>query len=364
MLLHVDMSGPRAAAFDAAPAALVAAIAADHAGLAKPERVGRVVEDWGRDLIGGWNAHDWIGAPQRIGAKIAALIGAQPHEVIVADSVTINLFKLILGILSSRFKARATLEAENLVLRQQVNVLRRRTPKRPHLNNTDRFLFVWLYRWFPSVLEVVAIVRPETIIRWHRAGFRAHWRWRSRNRVGRPKVSAELRTLIGEMSRANALWGAPRIHGELLKLGFEVAQSTVARYMCRHSRPPSQGWRTFLSNQVDGIAAIDLFVLPTIAFQILYGLVIVRHGRRLWVSFGLTANPTGDWISRQVTEAFPWDHAPRYLIRDRDTSYGPVFLQRIRAWAFGTIRSHPDRPGRMLTLRDSSARSAANVSTT
>ena len=118
-----------------------------------------------------------------------------------------DLFKLILGILVSRFKARATLEAENLVLRHQVNVLRRRTPKRPHLNNADRFLFVWLYRWFPSVLEVVAIVRPETIIRWHRAGFRAYWRWRSRNRVGRPKVSAELRTLIGEMSRANAFWG-------------------------------------------------------------------------------------------------------------------------------------------------------------
>ena len=173
-----------------------------------------------------------------------------------------DLFRLILGILASRFKARATLEAENLVLRQQLNVLRRRTPKRPQLNNTDRLLFVWLYRWFPSVLEVVAIVRPETVIRWHRAGFRAYWRWRSRNRVGRPKVSAELRTLIGEMSRANPLWGAPRIHGELLKLGFVVAQSTVARYMCRHSRPPSQGWRTFLSNHVDGIAAIDLFVLP------------------------------------------------------------------------------------------------------
>src|ERR1700757_5181335 len=197
-----------------------------------------------------------------------------------------DLFKLILGILASRFKARATLEAENLVLRQQVNVLRRRTPKRPHLNNTDRFLFVWLYRWFPSVLEVVAI-RPEIIIRWHRAGFRTYWRWRSRNRVGRPKVSAELRTLIGEMSRANALWGAPRIHGELLKLGFEVAQSMVARYMCRHSRPPSQGWRTFLSNHIDSTAAIDLFVLPTIAFEILYCLVIVRHGRRC-----VTANPT------------------------------------------------------------------------
>jgi hypothetical protein len=132
-----------------------------------------------------------------------------------------------------------------------------------------------------------------------------HWRWRSRNPVGRPKVSAELRRLIGEMSRANPLWGAPHIHGELLKLGFEVAQSTVARYMCRHSRPPSQGWRTFLSNHADGIAAVDLFVLPTIAFRILYCLVIIRHGRRIWLSFGVTENPTAEWISRQITEAFP-----------------------------------------------------------
>jgi transposase InsO family protein len=140
------------------------------------------------------------------------------------------------------------------------------------------------------------------------------------------------------MSRANPLWGAPRIHGELLKLGFEVAQSTVARYMCRHSRPTSQGWRTFLSNHADGIAAVDLFVLPTIAFRILYCLVIIRHGRRIWVSFGVTENPTAEWISRQITEAFPWDHAPRYLIRDRDTSYGAVFVRRLRAMG---IRDRP-----------------------
>ena len=182
-----------------------------------------------------------------------------------------DLLKLILGVLASLFKSRAKLvsraklEAEILILRQQIIVLRRRAPKRPHLNNTDRFLFVWLYHWFPSVLGAVAIVRPETIIRWHRAGFRAYWLWRSRNRVGRPKISAELRTLIDEMSRANPLWGAPHIHGELLKLGFEIARSTVARYMFRRS-PPSQGWRTFLSNHADGIAVIDLFVLPTIAF--------------------------------------------------------------------------------------------------
>src|ERR1700716_713242 len=186
-----------------------------------------------------------------------------------------DLLRLILAILASLFKSRAELEAENLVLRQQISVLRRRMPKRPALKNIDRLLFVWLYRWFPSTLGAVAIVRPETIIRWHRVGFRAYWRWRSRNPVGRPKISAELRALIGEMSRANSLWGAPRIHGELLKLGFEVAQSTVARYMCRRWQPPSQGWRTFVTNHAGGIAAVDLFVLPTIAFQTLYCLIIV-----------------------------------------------------------------------------------------
>jgi hypothetical protein len=132
------------------------------------------------------------------------------------------------------------------------------------------------------------------------------------------------------MSRANHLWGAPHIHGELRKLGFTIAQSTVARYMYR-SWPPSQGWRTFLTNHIDGIVAIDLFVLPTITFRLLYCLVILRHGRRLWVSFGVTTNPTAEWISRQITEAFPWDSAPRYLIRDRDTAYGPIFVQRLRA---------------------------------
>jgi hypothetical protein len=252
----------------------------------------------------------------------------------------IGLLQLTLHILASLFKSRARLEAEILVLRQQLNVLRRQVSTRPQLNNADRFLLVWLYRWFPSVIGAIEIVRPETIIRWHRAGFRAYWRWRSGNRVGRPRISAELRKLIGEMSRANHLWGAPHIHGELLKLGFTLAQSTVARYMHRGS--PSQGWRTFLTNHVDGIAAIDLFVLPTITFRMLYCLVILQHGRRLWVSFGVTANPTAEWISHQITEAFPWDSAPRYVIRDRDTAYGPIFVQRLRAMG---IRDRPIAPG-------------------
>src|SRR3979490_768141 len=200
---------------------------------------------------------------------------------------------------------------------------------------------------------MVAIVRPETIIRWHRAGFRAYWRWRSRNRVGRPKVSAELRTLIGEMSRANALWGAPRIHGELLKLGFEVAQSTVARYMCRHSRPPSQGWRTFLSNHVDGIAAIDLFVPPTIAFQ---NSVLSWHCAPRTTTLGVVWR---DGKPNRGVDLAPGHRGvpvgPRAAISHRGSRHlCPVFLPRIRAMG---IRDHPitpRSPGKMLTFRLSS----------
>jgi hypothetical protein len=146
--------------------------------------------------------------------------------------------------------------------------------------------------------------KPETIIRWHRVGFRAYWRWRSRNRVGRPNVSAELRALIGEMSRENPLWGAPRIHGELLKLGFDVAQSTVAKYMVRRRGPPSQGWKTFLWNHTPHIAAIVMFVVPTVGFNLLYGIVIMRLGRRRLMWANVTTNPTAEWIAQQLTEVF------------------------------------------------------------
>src|SRR5215510_1419515 len=252
-----------------------------------------------------------------------------------------DLLRLLLAVLASLFKSRAELEAEILVLRHQVNVLRRRMPKRPALTNIDRLVFVWLYRWFPSTIGALAIVRPETVIRWHRLGFRAYCRWRSRNRVGRPKISTELRALIREMSRANSLWGAPRIHGELLKLGFDVAQSTVAKYMVRRRGPPSQGWKTFLRNHVPHIGAIDLFVVPTVGFKLLYGLVIIRLQRRHLVWINVTANPTADWIARQITEAFPWDHAPRYLIRDRDASYGHAVTRRLAAMG---IRDRPTAP--------------------
>jgi transposase InsO family protein len=252
-----------------------------------------------------------------------------------------DVLRLLLAVLASLFKSRAELEAEILVLRQRVNVLRRRMPKRPALTNMDRLLFVWLYRWFPSTVDALGIVRPETVVRWHRLGFRAYWRWRSRSRVGRPKASTELRTLIRQMSRANPLWGAPRIHGELLKLGFDVAQSTVAKYMVRRRGPPSQGWKTFLRNHAPDIGAIDLFVVPTVGFRLLYGLVIITLRRRHLVWINVTANPTADWIARQITEAFPWEQAPRYLIRDRDASYGHAVTRRLAAMG---IRDRPTAP--------------------
>src|SRR3954454_5895342 len=193
-----------------------------------------------------------------------------------------ELFNLIKWILLDLFRSRGSLEAEVIALRQQLNVLRRNAPKRPALSMFDRLILVWLYRFAPSVLGSVAIVRPETIVRWHCAGFRILWRWKSRRRAGRPKVPLDVRRLIREMSLANPLWGAPRIHGELLKLGIDVGQTSVAKDMARRRRPPSQGWRTLLLNHADGIASIDLFVVPTISFRLLYGLLgffVFSHAR-------------------------------------------------------------------------------------
>ena len=213
-----------------------------------------------------------------------------------------------------------------------------------------------MYRWFPTILKVVTLVQPETLVRWHRAGFRRYWRWKSNSRGGRPRTEMELRALIRLMSTENQLWGAPRIHGELLKLGFSVAQSTVAKYMVKRRGPPSQGWRTFLRNHAPDIAAMDLFVVPTIGFKLLYGFVIVRIDRRDLVWVNVTTNPTAEWIARQITEAFPWDGAPGYMIRDRDRVYGAVVIRRLRAMGIrdkpiapaspwqngpGVIRSHP-----------------------
>jgi transposase InsO family protein len=240
-------------------------------------------------------------------------------------------YSLVWSVLVLLFRSRVSLEAEILILRHQLNIQQRHVPKRVAFTAVDRLIFVGLYRLVPNSLNALAIVRPDTVIRWHRAGFRLYWRWKSRRHCGRPTVSLEIRRLIREMSIANPLWGAPRIHGELLKLGIDVGQTSVAKYMARRRGPPSQGWKTCLRNHADGIVAMDLFVVPTISFRLLYGLLIMGHGRRqiLWV--GVTAHPTSEWIANQLTEACGWEQIPRCLIRDRDGAYGEIFLRRVRS---------------------------------
>jgi transposase InsO family protein len=252
------------------------------------------------------------------------------------------IIRLLLAALLSLFKSRRRLQSENLVLRHQINVLRRTAPKRARLIGIDRLLFVWLYSLCRDTLQSVVILRPETVVHWHRAGFRAYLRWKSYNRAGRPTVAKDVRDLIREISLANPLWGAPRIHGELLKLGIDVAQSTVSKYMAKRRRPQGQSWQAFLRNHAGGIASVDLFVVPTITFRLLYGFVVLRHRRRQILSFGVTTHPTAEWLARQISEAFPWDTVPRYLIRDRDSSYGGVFRRRLKAMG---IRDRPIAPG-------------------
>src|ERR1700676_3529013 len=253
----------------------------------------------------------------------------------------IGLLCFVLAALASPFKSKIRLEAENAALRHQLIVLRRKLRGRVKLANSDRWFFIQLYRWFPSILKVLTVIRPETLVRWHRAGFRSYWRWKSRSLGGRPQIDSDLRALIRRMSAENSLWGAPRIHGELLKLGFEVAQSSVAKYMVKRCGPPSQGWLTFLRNHAPSIAAMDLFVVRTVGFDLLYALVIVRLDRRDLVWINVTTNPTAEWVARQITEAFPWDGAPGYMIRDRDRIYGTVVTRRLRAMR---IRDKPIAP--------------------
>jgi transposase InsO family protein len=253
----------------------------------------------------------------------------------------IRLLCSVPGVWAASFKSKIRLEAENAVLRHQLIVLRRRLRGRVRLTNNDRWFFILLYRWCPSILQVLTIIRPETLINWHHSGFRCYWRWKSRSLGGRPQIEAGLRALIRQMSMENPLWGAPRIHGGLLKLGLEVAQSSVVKYMVKRRGPRGQGWLTFLRNHAPDIAAMDFFVVPTIGFDLLYAFVIVRLDRRDLVWINVTKNPTAEWVARQITEAFPWDGAPGYMIRDRDRIYGTIVTRRLRAMG---IRDKPTAP--------------------
>jgi hypothetical protein len=240
------------------------------------------------------------------------------------------ILHLLTTLVADLFKSRRRLEVENLFLRHQLNVALRRAPRRLRLRGSDRILLVWMTRLWPSLLGLAQIVQPDTILRWHRAGFRAYWRWKSQGRPGRPRIERELRDLIRRMSKENPLWGAPRIHGELLKLGFELAESTVSKYMIRRQGPPSQNWRAFLGNHADVIAAIDLCVVPTLTFERLFAFIVLGHGRRQLLWFAVTRNPTAEWLAQQIVEAFPWNTAPTYLLRDNDGAYGQAFTRCVR----------------------------------
>ena len=240
------------------------------------------------------------------------------------------------------FRSRGWLEAENLFLRHQLAIALRRAPPRLRLRVSDRALLVWITRIWPSLLDLTQVVEPETILRWHRSGFKAYWRWKSRKWAGRPKIDRCLRDLIQRMSEENPLWGASRIHGELLMLGFEAAQSTVSKYMVRRRRPPSKALKIFLRNHAEAIAAIDLCVVPTLTLDHLFAFLVVGHGRQQLPWFEVTRHPIAEWLARQITETFPWASTPFYLVRDNDRAYGHVFTCRVRAMG---IRDRPILPG-------------------
>ena len=244
------------------------------------------------------------------------------------------MFPIILSLFSSLrqgLRSRFALHAEILALRHQLLVLQRTSRGRKlRLNVADRVLWVWLSQLSGEWRSALLIIKPETVIAWHRRGFRLYWSWKSRHSHGRPSVSKEVIDLIRKMSLANPRWGAPRVHGELLKLGLKLAESTVAKYMVRHRKPPSQTWRAFLTNHATTLVSSDFFVVPTVFFRVLFVFVILSHDRRRVVHIAVTEHPTSEWVSRQLLEAFPWDSTPHYLLRDRDRSYGENLSEAAR----------------------------------
>jgi len=236
----------------------------------------------------------------------------------------------LLDCLAAALRSRAGLQAENLALRHQLAVLRRGS-KRPQLRQADRLLWAWLSRAWSGWREAIVIVKPETVIAWRRRKFREYWTKLSRSgKPGRPAIPKEVRDLIRRMSRANPLWGAPHIVGELNKIGITLPRSTVAKYMVRHRKPPSQTWKSFLKNHIADIVAVDFFIVPTVRNQVLFVFLVLAHERRRVLHFNITTNPTAEWTAQQIVNAFPWDEASRLLLRDRDSIYGEFFQRRIK----------------------------------
>jgi putative transposase len=253
-------------------------------------------------------------------------------------SILVSLFSALFA----GFRSRLALQAEILALRHQIIVLKRST-HRPKLRSWDRFLWIGLLRYWPQWRSALVIVKPETVIAWHRKGFRMFWTWKCRHGKS-PGIPKEIRELIRTMSKNNSLWGAPRIHGELLKLGINISQATAAKYMVRHSKPPSQAWRTFLKNHSKQLASIDFFTVPTITFRTLYVFLVLSHERRRLIHFNVTSHPTAEWTSQQLLNAFPYDSVPQYIIRDRDCIYGEAVQAQLKELGIQQVITAPRSP--------------------
>jgi transposase InsO family protein len=257
----------------------------------------------------------------------------------------VDLFLSLLGALRSAFRSRASLALENLALRQQLANLRH-TSGRPRLRKSDRVFWLVLSRLWSRWAEVLVVVKPDTVVRWHRAGFRLLWRWKSRSRsLAESDVSAEVKTLIRQMAETNVGWGAPKVHGELLKLGIDISERSVSRFMPpKRRKPPSQTWRTFLDNHVGSLASIDFFTVPTATFRVLYVFFVLAHDRRRVLHFNVTEFPSAQWTGQQIIEAFPEDTAPTYMIRDRDGIYGGQFRRRVEGIGIEEVLTAPRSP--------------------
>ena len=256
----------------------------------------------------------------------------------------LNLLVAAFKTFFSVFKPHRQLAFENLVLRQQLTMLKS-SVKRPKVSAADRLFWVLVAKYVDGWRSLLHALHPDTVVRWHREGFQRYWRWKSRRRnPGRPSIDRKIQNLIREMQSANIGWGAPRIHGELLKLGIEISQASVSKYMARHRNPPSQTWRTFLDNHVTDLASMDFFTVPTATFRVLYVFIVLHHDRRQIVNFNVTAHPTAQWTAQQIVEAFPFDTAPRYLLRDRDGIYGDTVKRRIKSLAIEEVITAPRSP--------------------
>jgi putative transposase len=258
-----------------------------------------------------------------------------------------SLFLLWIGALIHLFRSRGNLVVENLVLRQQLAVLKRRH-RRPSIGLLDKLFWVVVRRLWSGWKQALIVVTPETVVHWHRAGFRLYWKLISRvsTRIGRRQTSKEIRQLIFRMVAENPTWGAPRIHGELLMLGFDVCERTISRWMKRAPRDPepAKRWRAFLRNHREAIVAMDFFTVPTITFGVLYCFFIISHDRRRILHFNVTKHPTSRWIVQQLREAFPFESAPGFLIFDRDAKYGLEIPTAVRSLKMSPVRTSFESP--------------------